>query len=232
MDGIMLSRCLYNWSSKRGGGHIGPWPFHGVNMDSLNPPSRTRSARLASSNALQRCMRIYNAGSRRSASEPLTHASACPSAATASATISSNPDGSVARAAASSVQLPLARPRRKRGERRCKLRAGARRSRASITATSTSSRCTRCTPTRRCQRRRLVRSCGMDERSGVCACAHPKAFPRNGHTAVRSRSAEARSQARLRSRAAAASRRARATRSRHRCAIRAASAHRRRCGIP
>jgi hypothetical protein len=71
-----------------------------------------------------------------------SEASACPSAASASATISSNPDGSVASAAASSVQLPLARPRSKRGERRCTRRAGARRSRASITATSTSSRCT------------------------------------------------------------------------------------------
>jgi hypothetical protein len=53
-----------------------------------------------------------------------------PSAATASATILSNPDGSVARAAASSVQPSAA------------VSAGQRRSRASITATSTSSRCT------------------------------------------------------------------------------------------
>ncbi len=59
------------------------------------------------------------------------HASAQPNAATASATISSNPDGSVASAAASSVQPSAA------------VSAGQRRSRASITATSTSSRCTR-----------------------------------------------------------------------------------------
>ena len=107
-------------------------------------------------------------------------ASACPSAATASATISSNPDGSVASAAASSMQLSLARPRSKRGERRCTRRAGARRSRASITATSTSSRCTRCTPTRRCQRWRLLRSRGMDERHCVCACARASASAGGG----------------------------------------------------
>ncbi len=57
-------------------------------------------------------------------------ASACPSAATASATISSNPEGSVASAAPNSVQPPSSAS------------ASARRSRASITATSTSSRCT------------------------------------------------------------------------------------------
>ena len=59
------------------------------------------------------------------------HASAQPSAATASAIISSGRDGSVASAAASSVQPSAASS------------AGARRSRASITATTTSSRCTR-----------------------------------------------------------------------------------------
>jgi hypothetical protein len=59
------------------------------------------------------------------------HASAQPSAATASAIISSGRDGSVASAAASSVQPSAAAS------------AGARRSRASITATSTSSRCIR-----------------------------------------------------------------------------------------
>ena len=53
-----------------------------------------------------------------------------PSAATASATICSTPDGSAASAAASAVQPPAAAT------------ACARRSRASITATSTSSRCT------------------------------------------------------------------------------------------
>jgi hypothetical protein len=62
-----------------------------------------------------------------------------PSASTASATISSTPEGSVASAAASAVQPPASAS------------ASTRRSRASITATSTSSRCT---PTRRssCQR--------------------------------------------------------------------------------
>ena len=95
------------------------------------------------------------------------HASACPSAATASATISSNPDGSVASAAASSVQLSLARPRSKRGERHCTLRAGARRSCASITATSTSSRCT---PTHLGVNSGIC--CGLARvHHGVCACA-------------------------------------------------------------
>ena len=61
--------------------------------------------------------------------ELVPHASAQPSAATASAIISSGRDGSVASAAASSVQPSAAS---------C---AGACRSRASITATSTSSRC-------------------------------------------------------------------------------------------
>ena len=65
------------------------------------------------------------------------HASAQPSAATASAIISSGRDGSVASAAASSVQPSAASS------------AGACRSRASITATSTSSRCK--------QQRRLYR---------------------------------------------------------------------------
>jgi hypothetical protein len=72
------------------------------------------------------------------------HASAQPNAATASATISSTPDGSVASAAASSVQ-PSAT-----------VSAGQRRSRASITATSTSSRCTRAPGYRL---RPLLRSC-------------------------------------------------------------------------
>jgi len=61
--------------------------------------------------------------------ELVPHASAQPSAATASAIISSGRDGSVASAAASSVQPSAASS------------AGACRSRASITATSTSSRC-------------------------------------------------------------------------------------------
>ena len=69
--------------------------------------------------------------------ELVPHASAQPSAATASAIISSGRDGSVASAAASSVQPSAASS------------AGACRSRASITATSTSSRCK--------QRRRLYR---------------------------------------------------------------------------
>ncbi len=66
----------------------------------------------------------------------VAQASPCPSATTASATISSNPDGSVASAAASSVQPSAA------------VSAGQRRSRASITETSTSSRCTRAPPNR------------------------------------------------------------------------------------
>ncbi len=61
--------------------------------------------------------------------ELVPRASAQPSAATASAIISSGRDGSVASAAASSVQPSAASS------------AGACRSRASITATSTSSRC-------------------------------------------------------------------------------------------
>ena len=69
--------------------------------------------------------------------ELVPHASEMPSAATASAIISSGRDGSVASAAASSVQPSAASS------------AGACRSRASITATSTSSRCK--------QRRRLYR---------------------------------------------------------------------------
>ena len=92
------------------------------------------------------------------------HTSEQPSAATASATISSNPDGSVASAAASSVQ-PSAT-----------VSAGQRRSRASITATSTSSRCTRApivsiTPSATAERRLyrlrpLLRPCTR-ARSGV-----------------------------------------------------------------
>ena len=71
-----------------------------------------------------------------------------PSAATASATICSTPDGSVASAAASAVQPPASAT------------ASTRRSRASITATSTSSRCT----PNGGLRRRLT--CA----GGVCAC--------------------------------------------------------------
>ena len=74
-----------------------------------------------------------NVGVRTCAVWPLprnpSRASAQPSAATASAIISSGRDGSVASAAASSVQPSAASS------------AGACRSRASITATSTSSRC-------------------------------------------------------------------------------------------
>ena len=79
------------------------------------------------------------------------HASAQPSAATASAIISSGRDGSVASAAASSVQPSAASS------------AGARRSRASITATTTSSRCTRAP---RHRLRPVLRPCAR-ARSGV-----------------------------------------------------------------
>jgi hypothetical protein len=79
-----------------------------------------------------------------SALELVPHASAQPSPATASAIISSGRDGSVASAAASSVQPSAASF------------AGARRSRASITVTSTSSRCTRAP---RYRLRPLLRPC-------------------------------------------------------------------------
>ena len=95
------------------------------------------------------------------------HASAQPSAATASAIISSGRDGSVASAAASSVQPSAAAS------------AGDSRSRASITAMSTSSRCTRAP---RYRLRPLFRPCaraiGCSHATGsvgvaICARARP-----------------------------------------------------------
>ena len=122
-------------------------------------------------------MRIYGAVRVRSECPGVPQASARPSAATASATIWSSPEGSVASAAASTVQPASCASARTR------------RSRASITATSTSSRCT---PTRRCQRWPLLRSwaCApwrVRMRASLRLCAWPMrglALLASAHSAV------------------------------------------------
>ena len=122
-------------------------------------------------------MRTYGAVRVRSECPRVPQASARPSAATASATIWSSPEGSVASAAASTVQPASCASARTR------------RSRASITATSTSSRCT---PTRRCQRWPLLRSwaCApwrVRMRASLRLCAWPMrglALLASAHSAV------------------------------------------------
>ncbi len=108
------------------------------------PPSKVSGCKRCRCRVVRFCVTVdivrdggrRNVGVRTCAVWPLPwklelvpHASAQPSAATASAIISSGRDGSVASDAASFVQPSAATP------------AGTCRSRASITATSTSSRC-------------------------------------------------------------------------------------------
>ena len=126
------------WATSR---HLRP-----CSAATVSPPS---SAVLY--NGRHRVGRRHNVGCRTCA-VCTRQASAQPSAATAFATISTTPDGSVASAAASSVQPSAASA------------AGAHRSRASITAMSTSNRCTRAP---RYRLRPLLRPCAC-----AIGCSH------------------------------------------------------------